>query len=73
MNYGSEVEEELERIEAIVIDKKPQMTAEYGSRWLAIKLLEQDPDITAKVQNKEVLDVVTASVEHLKDIFADAP
>jgi ferrous iron transport protein B len=73
VNYGSEVEEELERIEAIVIDKKPQMTAKHGSRWLAVKLLEQDPDITAKVQNKEVLDVVTASVEHLKDIFADAP
>jgi ferrous iron transport protein B len=50
VNYGSEVEEELERIEAIVIDKKPQMTAEYGSRWLAIKLLEPtDATVSSQV------------------------
>ena len=74
VNYGSEIEEELTRIEAIVTDKEPELASKYGSRWLTIKLLEQDPDITAKVQNnKEVLDVVTASVEHLKTIFADQP
>jgi len=73
VNYGSEIEEELTRIETIVTDKEQKMAAKYGSRWLATKLLEQDPDITAKVQNKEVLEVVTPSIEHLKTIFADEP
>jgi len=73
VNYGGEVEEELARIEALVTDKEPQMTGKYGSRWLAVKLLEQDPDITTKVQNKEVLDVTAAGIAHLKTIFADEP
>jgi len=73
VNYGSEIEEELTRIEAVVIDREPELATKYGSRWSAIKLLEQDPDITAKVQNKEVLEVVTESIEHLKTIFADEP
>jgi len=73
VNYGSEIEEELTRTEAILTDKQPQMAAKYGSRWLATKLMEQDPDITAKVQNEEVLEAITASIGHLKTIFADEP
>ena len=73
VNYGGEIEEELTRIEAIITNNEPELVSKYGSRWLAIKLLEQDPDITAKVQNKEVLEVVAPSIEHLKTIFADEP
>ncbi len=73
VNYGSEIEEELARIEALVTEKEPKMAAKYGSRWLAIKLLEQDTDITAKVHNKEVLAPAAASIGHLKTIFAEEP
>jgi len=73
INYGDEIEEELTRIEAVANDKEQELVNKYGSRWLAIKLLEQDSDITAKIHNKEVLDVVEASIGHLKDIFGDEP
>jgi ferrous iron transport protein B len=73
VKYGSEIEEELTRIEALVADREPKLTAKYGSRWLAIKLLEQDTDITAKVHNKEVLAPAAASIGHLKTIFAEEP
>jgi ferrous iron transport protein B len=73
VNYGGEIEEELARIEVTVTDKEPQLVAKYGSRWLAVKLLEQDSDVTAKVHSREVIDVVTAGIEHLKTIFADEP
>jgi ferrous iron transport protein B len=42
-------------------------------RWLAVKLLEQDEEIVAKVGHREVLDVVDKSVRHLRGIFRDEP
>jgi len=73
INYGEEIEEELAGIETIVADKERQLTQKYGLRWLAIKLLEKDEDITSKVQSKEVLDTVGASAEHIKSILGDEP
>ncbi len=60
-------------IETLINDKEQQLAEKYGSRWLAVKLLEQDNDVTSKVNNQKVLDTVRASVKHLKTIFADEP
>jgi ferrous iron transport protein B len=73
INYGDEIEQELAGIETIVSEKEHQLLQKYGPRWLAVKLLEQDNDIISKVRNKEVLDTVDNSVQHLKSIFADEP
>ena len=73
INYGDEIEHELERIEKVILEKEQLLIAKYEPRWLAIKLLEQDDEITAKVKNREVRDAVAASTEHLKDIFGDNP
>ena len=73
VSYGEEIEEELAAIEALVADKERQLAEKYGSRWLAVKLLEQDSDIAAKVHSQQVLDAVKASSEHLRSIFADEP
>jgi len=73
INYGEEIEHELAEIGIILADKEQQLVEKYGSRWLAIKLLEHDSDITVKVQSPEVIEAVTAGTEHLKDIFADEP
>lgn len=73
ISYGEEIEEELAKIERVVADKEGQLTEKYSCRWLAIKLLEQDNEITAKVRSKEVIDAATASAEHIKDIFGDEP
>jgi len=73
VSYGDEIEEELAKIEMLVAAKEQRLAEKYGSRWLAIKLLEQDTDVNAKVRTKEVLDAVTASLEHLRTIFGDEP
>jgi ferrous iron transport protein B len=73
VNYGEEIEEELGKIETIVADKEEDLSQRYNPRWLAIKLLETDEDITSKVRSKEVLDTVGASAEHIKGIFGDEP
>jgi len=73
VNYGEEIEQELAGIESLLVDKEQQLAEKYGTRWLAVKLLENDSDITAKVRSRQVLDAVTAGTEHLKSIFADEP
>ncbi|MFC1738692.1 ferrous iron transport protein B [Planctomycetota bacterium] len=73
VHYGDEIEEELAKIETIVSEKEPEPAEKYGPRWLAVKLLEQDSDVTEKIKSEEVLNAVTASVEHLKTIFGDEP
>jgi len=73
IKYGEEIEHELEVIEAFIADKEQHLAEKYGTRWSALKLLEQDEDITAKIRSPEVLDTVKASLEHLKSIFGDDP
>ena len=73
VNYGEEIEQELAKIETLITDKEQQLTEKYGSRWLAIKLLEQDKDIISKVDCEEIIKTVTAGTEHIRTIFGDEP
>jgi len=73
ISYGEEIEKELAKIEMLISGEEHQLAEKYGSRWSAIKLLEQDSDVAAKVHSQEVLDAATASVEHLRAVFGDEP
>jgi len=73
INYGDEIETELAKIEPLITNTEQQLAEKYNSRWLAVKLLEQDSEITEKIRNKEILETVTASIEHLRIIFGDEP
>jgi len=73
VNYGQEIETELASIETLICAEEGQLAEKYDPRWLAVKLLEQDSDITAKVQAKKVLDAAAASLSHLRTIFGDEP
>ena len=73
VGYGGEIEEELARVESAVLAGEKELADKYGSRWVALKLLEQDDEILAKVRSGDVLDVVNRSVGHLRSIFHDEP
>ena len=73
VNYGEEIEHELSSLVALIVDNEQSLTEQYGARWLAVKLLEQDDDITKKVHNRNVIDAVQHSAEHLRSIFGDEP
>ncbi|MHC4497940.1 MAG: ferrous iron transport protein B [Planctomycetota bacterium] len=73
VTYGEEIEEELARIRQLLPDNEQQLTGKYSSRWLAVKLLEQDHDVVVKVHSSEVLDAVDRAVDHLRTIFAEEP
>ncbi|MBN1508157.1 MAG: ferrous iron transport protein B [Sedimentisphaerales bacterium] len=73
VSYGSEIEEELTRIENAVVEREPRMAEKYGPRWSAIKLIEQDEEILALVQHQEVRELVNYSIGHLRSVFHDEP
>ncbi|MCF7955555.1 MAG: ferrous iron transport protein B [Phycisphaerae bacterium] len=70
--YGVEIEEELSKIEKL-LDSEHRLAEKYGSRWLALKLLEQDKEILEKGHSPQVLQAVSESVEHLIKVTGDAP
>ena len=46
--YGHEIENEIDGLEKVIADSR--MAEQYPTRWLAIKLLEEDAEITKKFQ-----------------------
>ncbi len=74
IDYGREVEEEIVRLQQ-AIDRSLSIGEHYDSRWLAIKLLEQDSDLHAKLGKlpggAEVLKLAAVSAAHLRDIYND--
>ncbi len=73
VHYGAEIEEELARILVAVETNETELLGQYDRRWIAVKLLEQDDDIVAKVTNAETLRTVEQSITHLRGIFGDDP
>jgi len=73
VHYGSEIEEELEKISAVVADREPAVAAQHNPRWVALKLLEQDSQVTRKITSPDVHAVVARSTAHLRQMFGDEP
>jgi len=74
VDYGREVEHEINKLQAL-IEASPALTARYGPRWLALKLLEEDSDIVAKLEGMvlsgNLLGEAQKSITHLRDIYGD--
>ncbi len=76
INYGAELEEELDKIQDMLDAAGPDRRG-LSHRWLAVKLLENDPELVDHVREaaggKEIIGQVEASREHLINIFGDPP
>jgi len=75
VNYGREVEEEIARLQE-VIEEVPALTKRYPSRWLALKLLEEDSEIVSQLEASVtgggmVLAQARKSVAHLRSVYGD--
>jgi ferrous iron transport protein B len=73
IDYGAEIENELATLETILTRNEHALTEKYGARWLAVKLLEQDRDITGQIEDRNVLETARTSVEHIKSVLGDEP
>jgi len=60
LKYRKELEEKIEQLKQII--EREKLEIEYPSRWLAIKLLEGDSEITRIVASKSMSTVDSAKV-----------
>jgi len=76
VGYGSEIQEEMRKLQGILIKDK-DLIQRYPSRWLATKLLENDSEVIKKVKKSpyfsEILTQAQGSIHHLQGIFGDSP
>ncbi|MEA3376010.1 MAG: ferrous iron transport protein B [Chloroflexota bacterium] len=74
VDYGREVEDEISKLQTL-IESHTTLTERYSPRWLAIKLLEEDRDVVAKVEalngTGDVLKAASRSISHLHDVYGD--
>ena len=73
LDYGTLLEEEISALQA-VIEQEPKLTAKYPARWLAIKLLENDPNIVDQLADStSLLTTAQAAIARLTDSLGDDP
>ncbi|PIP13239.1 MAG: ferrous iron transport protein B [bacterium (Candidatus Stahlbacteria) CG23_combo_of_CG06-09_8_20_14_all_34_7] len=76
VDYGKEIEEELKKIEDIIVKDK-NLIQKYSPHWLAVKLLENDNEVIKKMDestySSEILSQIKKSSHHLQGIFNDTP
>ena len=74
VDYGRETEEEIARLQE-EIEQSPELSKKYSSRWLAVKLLEEDSNIQAKVQaipgGASILAKAQNGIKHLRNVYGD--
>jgi ferrous iron transport protein B len=72
INYGREIEDELVKIESLLA-KSASPAEKNGTRWLALKLLENDREVRARVNSAEVDSQVATSAAHIEKILGEGP
>ena len=71
VNYGTDIEEQLEKILQLVA-RKEDLCRRYGARWLAVKLLERDRDVLKKVADKEIRSTAARASDRIESLFGDS-
>ncbi len=81
VHYGQEIDTEVERI-AELIDTKIHHSQDLyfktvSSKWLALKLLENDSDARNKIADtklaNELQNIISSRRNHLENVFGDDP
>ena len=74
LDYGSKIEREISRMLA-TFEELNFSTERYSKRWLAIKLLEKDPDILQHIQTMDGGDKIIAYAReraaHVESMLGD--
>ncbi len=68
LKYGVEIEERIEKLASAI--KSENLASEYPPRWIAIKLLENDPEIKKSIGSKSEKiahesEVLAAEISHI--------
>ncbi len=77
VTYGKEIEEELDKIGKEISEARPELGSHY-TRWLSVKLLEDDPLAVEEVKSwgesgERVIEATEKSRKHLEEIYHEDP
>jgi len=75
LKYGKEVEEYVGKLSEVLKERAPTLVSKYSARWLAIKLLEKDPQVVELVKREgfgqQILALAEAIIEHLEKMHGE--
>ena len=76
INYGEEIEQSVQKLQEL-IRETPSLTDNYSSRFLSLKLLEQDDNSThliSKADNFiEIQDAAREEINRIRHLFKEEP
>ncbi|MCD4670242.1 MAG: ferrous iron transporter B [Actinomycetia bacterium] len=78
VRYGEEIENEIKKIISVLKEEKA-LSERVDSRWVAVKLLEQDKEVIKATENSagisygKIEKAVNNSIDHVKNILRDSP
>ncbi len=72
LSYGPRIDEELEKIRKLV-EGQGRMNGKYDSRWIALKLLEGDQDILAKIDFFKIKSEIKQSSIRIENEMGEPP
>ncbi|HAG07990.1 MAG TPA: ferrous iron transport protein B, partial [Desulfotomaculum sp.] len=72
VKYGQEIENEIKIIQDL-LEKNNKIPGKHGTRWLPVKLLENDKDIRDAVNSPEIDNQIEKSVAHIEKITGESP
>ncbi|MFP4687052.1 MAG: ferrous iron transport protein B [bacterium] len=70
--YGKEIEKEISKLET-VLSKEDFDLKNYNSRWLAVKLLENDSDLRKQFDSEEITEQIVRSESRIQKILGESP
>jgi ferrous iron transport protein B len=74
VDYGQEITDELNKLAAMV-QERPEIANRFAPRWLALKLLENETDVVARVVEmpggESLVAVAQESIAHLEAVYGD--
>ncbi len=75
LNYGGEIEAEIEQLTTLV-ERQPDLAGSFQPRWLAIKLLENEADIVARIEKQPdgpaLLTLVKQASARIEAVYGDS-
>jgi len=70
INYGADIEKEIEGLRALLAGHE-ELYGNHDGRWRAIKLLENDPDISRLVSGTPLEKAAQDAADRIKSLFGD--
>ncbi len=72
IDYGEEIEAEIAAFESLLGEEEPILAEKYGTRWLAVKILENDKDLRARISSPQINKLIEKRVPRIETILGES-